>query len=149
MRRLGERIRTGKRYQHRRGAYAIALIGDGVLLTVKHAEMPELQLPGGGIDAGESPLQALHREVMEETGWRIADARHIGAYRRFTYMPDYDQWAEKVCTVYLARAIRPLGEPTEMDHTAMVVPLGLAASLVTPAGDREWLRRMALKIGRR
>lgn len=143
MRRLGERICPGKRYRHRMGVYAIALRGDGVLLTVKNAGVPEVQLPGGGIDPGESPLQALHREVMEETGWRIADARHIGAYRRFTYMPDYDQWAEKVCTVYLARAIHPLGEPSEADHTAMIAPLGIAASLVTPAGDREWLRRMA------
>ncbi|MFF5342243.1 NUDIX domain-containing protein [Streptomyces althioticus] len=26
-------------------------------------------LPGGGMDPGESPLEAAEREVREETGW--------------------------------------------------------------------------------
>ncbi len=37
-----------------------------------------LELPMGRWHAGEAPLEALHREVMEETGLRVADAE-IGA----------------------------------------------------------------------
>ena len=140
---MGEGIRPGHRYRHRNGVYVIALTARGVLLTLEHRPVPEIQLPGGGIEPGEPPLRALHREVAEETGWRIAEPRRIGAYRRFSYMPGYRLWAEKVCTVYLARAIRPLGEPDEADHTAFVVPLALAPSLVASAGDSAFLAQVA------
>jgi 8-oxo-dGTP diphosphatase len=94
--------------------------GDGeVLLTHQDAPWPEYQLPGGGIDAGEQPLPALHREVREETGWSIRVERRLGAFRRFTFMPEYDLWAEKVCTVYLALPVQRLGPPTEPGHRAV------------------------------
>lgn len=143
MRRLGERIRPERRYRHRNGVYVIALSGHGVLLTLERSPVPEVQLPGGGIDPGEPPLRALHREVAEETGWRIAAPRRLGAYRRFSYMPEYRLWAEKVCTIYLARAVRPLDDPGEANHSAFVAPLALAPSLVASAGDSAFLSRVA------
>jgi 8-oxo-dGTP diphosphatase len=143
MQRMGERLRAGQRYRHRAGVYVIALTGRGVLLTLEHSPVPEIQLPGGGIDAGETPLRALHREVAEETGWRIADPRRLGAYRRFSYMPEYRLWAEKICTVYLARAVYPLDDPAEVAHTAFVAPLAIAPSLVASAGDSAFLARVA------
>jgi 8-oxo-dGTP diphosphatase len=38
----------------------------------------EWQLPGGWIDAGESPQQAACREVFEETGLKLQEPRFIG-----------------------------------------------------------------------
>jgi 8-oxo-dGTP pyrophosphatase MutT (NUDIX family) len=40
------------------------------LLVFSHARFPEagLQVPGGSLDAGESPVDALHRELLEEAG---------------------------------------------------------------------------------
>lgn len=83
IRRFGDRPEPGRRYILRRGVYAILPAGSRLLLTVQHQPHPDLQLPGGGVDPGESPLSALHREVLEETGWRIAGARRVGAFRRF------------------------------------------------------------------
>jgi 8-oxo-dGTP diphosphatase len=80
---------------------------------------------------------------MEETGWRIAGPRRIGAYRRFSYMPEYRLWAEKVCTVYLARAVRRLAAPAEAGHHAVIVPLSAAPPLVASAGDAAFLARVA------
>ncbi len=39
-----------------------------------------LEFPAGGIDAGESPLAAAGRELLEETGWRADSLRLLGAY---------------------------------------------------------------------
>lgn len=38
----------------------------------------EWQLPGGWIEAGESPRQAARREVFEETGLELREPRFIG-----------------------------------------------------------------------
>ena len=39
-----------------------------------------LSQPGGHIEAGESPEQALVREVLEETGCRVACGELVGVY---------------------------------------------------------------------
>ena len=141
MRRFGERVIPDRKYKIRPGVYAILPFGKQLLLTYQSAPEPELQLPGGGIDPGESPLQALHREVFEETGWHIGSARYLGRFRRFAYMPEYDLWAEKIATLYVARPVRPLGSPTEAGHTAVFADAALAAEHVANPGDREFVRR--------
>lgn len=140
MRRFGEALARERRYRLRPGAYAVLLAEGDVLLTHQAEPVPEYQLPGGGVDPGEQPLAALHREVLEETGWRIGIERRLGAYRRFTYMPDYDLWAEKVCTVYLARPVRALRAPSEPGHSTIWTPLDVAAQLVASSGDAYFLR---------
>ncbi len=141
IRRFGEAVRIDRRYQLRPGAYAV-LIRDGKLLLTHQSEPhSEVQLPGGGIDAGESPIQALHREVFEETGWRIARPRRLGAFRRFTYMPEYDRWAEKLCHIYLARPTISRGDPSEPFHTAIWSSPEVAAAILGNDGDRLFVNR--------
>jgi 8-oxo-dGTP diphosphatase len=136
MRRYGEAVQPGQSYRRRPGVYAILLRGDDILLTHQKDPDDEFQLPGGGIDAGENPLPALHREVMEETGWHITGARRFGAFRRFCYMPDYGFWAEKVCTVYIAQPTLRIGPPTEAGHSAHWMPAHQAVDLLGNPGDR-------------
>ncbi len=143
--RIGEPVRTGVRYKTRPGAYAV-LVRDGkVLLTHQARPYPEFQLPGGGIDPGESPVATLHREVLEETGWCISVKRRLGCFRRFTYMPEYEFWAEKICHVFLARPAYERGAPTEPDHIAMWAEPAIAPELVGNDGDRLFLRK-ALRV---
>ncbi len=139
IRRYGEPVRSGQRYTRRPGVYAVLLRGNSILATHQAEPVPEFQLPGGGIDRGEHPIAALHREVFEETGWKIAVTRRIGAFRRFTYMPEYDLWAEKVCTVYLAHPVRRLGPPSEPGHTAIWLPVDEALLRLGSPGDRAML----------
>ncbi|SFD69377.1 NUDIX hydrolase [Roseivivax sediminis] len=141
--RFGPPPEGGRRYTLRAGAYAVLMRGGEVLVTHQEEPWPEFQLPGGGIDPGESPLQALHREVLEETGWRIAAPRRLGAFRRFTYMPEYDLWAEKLCIIYAARPVLPLGPPSEPGHMAVWMAPELAAGQLGNGGDRAYLARHA------
>jgi 8-oxo-dGTP diphosphatase len=78
---------------------------------------------------------------MEETGWRITGARRFGAFRRFCYMPDYDRWAEKICTIYVAQPTLRLGPPTEKGHSAHWMPAHQALDLLGNDGDRALLAR--------
>lgn len=142
IRRFGQAPLKGFRYKTRPGSYAILIRDSKVLLTHQAQPEPEFQLPGGGIDPGETPIAALHREVLEETGWAISISRRVGAYRRFTYMPEYEIWAEKICHIYLGRPALKLGDPSEVDHCPVWVEPETAISLIASAGDAEFLSRV-------
>jgi ADP-ribose pyrophosphatase YjhB (NUDIX family) len=58
----------------RAGAYAV-LHHDGRLLLTRLAYTGTWTLPGGGIDHGEHPSDAVRREVHEETGLPLTGAR--------------------------------------------------------------------------
>lgn len=142
IRRFGEPVKPGQTYKRRPGIYAVLWLAGDILLTHQAAPTPEFQLPGGGIDAGEHPLHALHREVYEETGWAISPIRRLGAFRRFTYMPEYDLWAEKLCTLYLARPTLRRGPPSEAGHTAVWMPAKAALSQLGNSGDRHFVKAL-------
>lgn len=46
----------------------ILLINDNKILLVKHTYQPGWYTIGGAVDKGESPLEAIHRELAEEVG---------------------------------------------------------------------------------
>ncbi len=142
MRRHGNPVRSDRTYITRAGAYGVIRDGDDILVTEQAAPVPEWQLPGGGIDPGESPLRALHRECLEETGWRVRVLRRLGAFQSYTFMPEYALWARKVCHVYLCRPVRRIGEPSEPGHRALWMPVGLAAGVLASAGDRAFVARL-------
>ncbi|WP_400084566.1 NUDIX hydrolase [Yoonia sp. R78084] len=143
IRRYGEVPQNGQRYKLRPGVYAILPRAGKLLCTYQGDPHYEVQLPGGGIDPGEHPLNALHREVFEETGWRIAAPRKLGAFRRFTFMPEYDLWAEKLCHIYLARPVRPHGPPSEPGHMALWLSVEEALTELYNDGDADFVARFA------
>lgn len=67
----------------RPSAYGI-VIKDRQLLTAKH--FGRHNLPGGGIELGETPEQAVVREVKEETGIDVANPKFI------TLEPSFFAW---------------------------------------------------------
>jgi 8-oxo-dGTP diphosphatase len=140
IRRVGEVPHRGQRYILRPGVYAILPIGRRYLLTAEMAGQIEFQLPGGGIDPGESTLQALYREVREETGWSIARPRRLGAFRRYVFMPEYDLWAEKLCHVYVASPTRQLHAPLEQHHETLILDANDAVAALGNEGDRMFMQ---------
>lgn len=64
------------------GARVLVIQGDQILL-IKHTYTPGWCTIGGGIDPGESGLQALKRELMEEVGVTLsAEPSLLGFYHR-------------------------------------------------------------------
>ncbi len=142
VRRYGEAWRKDAPYRERHGAYAILLRGGRMLLARTTQPGEEFQLPGGGVDPGESPLRALHREVLEETGWTLRPDRRLGAFQRYCYMPEYSKWARKVCHIYLCRPGLKVAEPLEPDHRPAWMDMAEAAERLYNFGDRAFVRAL-------
>lgn len=76
-----------RRHRHL-GAYGLA-IADGRVLLIRKAKGPYTgawDLPGGGIEFGESPENAVRRELMEETNLPVQELELLAVYyKRLTY----------------------------------------------------------------
>jgi 8-oxo-dGTP diphosphatase len=127
----------------RPSAYALVIGGDGRLAVVHTPK--GLYLPGGGIDPGETMVDAVAREVREECGIEIT----AGHWRIFAV--DYvhslaeDEHFEKRSTFIDARASGPARGGSEGDHVLAWMAPGEARDALTRACHRwavdEWLNR--------
>jgi 8-oxo-dGTP diphosphatase len=64
------------------GAAAVIFDDEGrVLLIKENYDRRRYGLPGGAVEPGESPLDAVARETFEETGMRAAVDHLIGLYQ--------------------------------------------------------------------
>lgn len=50
------------------------------VLLIQRRDVPVWVLPGGGIDPGEKPEEAILREMKEETGYEVKIVRQIAEY---------------------------------------------------------------------
>ena len=56
---------------------------NGNVILVKHTYTDGWYLPGGGVQAGETLVEAVQREAAEETGAFLRELRLFGVYSNF------------------------------------------------------------------
>ena len=64
----------------------VVLSEQGVLLTVR-VDLRGWELPGGHAERGESHEETVCREILEETGLRVAVDSRVGDYVRTGFLP--------------------------------------------------------------
>ena len=150
---LTDAERIGVVPHQRVAAYAV-VVADGALLLTQlagHTGAPgRWNLPGGGLDAGESATEGVVREVAEETGQLVDDVRLVDVMTQHWVgrsprgLEDY----HAVRLLHTARCPRPT-RPVVHDvggstSDARWVPLDTLASVSVVASVRAALRAVDL-----
>ena|SRR5262245_10236607 len=121
-------------------AVSAAIVRDGKLLVVRRARAPAhglYTLPGGVVEVGETLMEAVAREVREETGMTIEPVALAG-YREALVRDGQDR-VERHFVILCFAARWQAGEPVlneELDEARWIDPAELAG-LKTTAGLAE------------
>lgn len=90
----------------------------GILMIWRHRFLPDTwgwEIPGGAIDAGETPEAAARREFYEETGWKVrGPVRHLS-----THHPSVGL-VNQTFTIFAATDAEHHGEPPDANEALHV-----------------------------
>ena len=105
----------GMHYQNKASVYAIVFDKKQKRYLTVRTNSQHFFLPGGGMEVGETPEQALHRELLEETGYTIRIEAPIGRAKQYLIARNgqailNDAFFYKVTLLELTQAA------VEMDH---------------------------------
>ena len=104
--------------RQRVAAYALIRRGaDELLLTrlAPHVAFKGWTLPGGGVDHGEHPRDALRREVLEESGLHAEPGRILDVYSHHYTGPRPDGLVEDYHAIGLVFEARVLSESYDVE----------------------------------
>ncbi|MBX9976316.1 NUDIX hydrolase [Cytobacillus firmus] len=139
---FGNQIK-GLDYKIRKGAYAVIFNSENEKVLTVQNQSGHYFLPGGGIEKGESEIECLKREVLEETGYEISNYFFIGNAK--SYLP---QTKKRPMLsdgyFYLADLGDKIQEPTEEDHVMKWIEIRRLAEVLVH-GHHIWAVREGIR----
>ncbi len=126
--RLGSgRVATREVAEHSDSVCIVPIDDDGSIVMVRQFRTPTgrvlLELPAGGVEAGEVSQDTVQRELQEETGYRAAELRHLSS---FWLAPG---WCDELMHAYLATGLTPSKLAADDDEEIEVERVSPARSL--------------------
>ena len=107
---------TGRK---RNSCKAVIVRENSILLTVNNDDTGDFYLlPGGGQKLGETLLQAMQREVMEETGWMVEPGELILARDYIGANHEFSEWeadVHQIEMIFVAVPIRHVEQARVLD----------------------------------
>jgi ADP-ribose pyrophosphatase YjhB (NUDIX family) len=111
------------------GVRAVALGDDNRVFLVRHTYSPGFCLPGGGVEARETAVRSLERELDEEGGLETTGAaRLVGFY----YNPKHSSRDHVVLYLVRVRQVKPRPPDWEIAECGFF-PLDALPAETTPA----------------
>jgi 8-oxo-dGTP pyrophosphatase MutT (NUDIX family) len=112
------------------GVAGVVEDSQGRVLLVRHSYKTGWALPGGGVDRGEPPAQAVLRELAEEVGLSGGTVQFLGLYTRRA------GWATNVIALYRVTGAQIAFKPNfEIREICFADPAALPSG-TTPATVR-------------
>jgi ADP-ribose pyrophosphatase len=100
--------------RHPGGALAVPVTADGKFVLVKQYRFTAagrlLEFPAGTVEANESPLETIKREIEEETGYKANKWQDMG---KFILAPGY---SDEYIYAFLAQDLEKLAIPPQQDE---------------------------------
>ena len=128
LREFGTRL-AGVDYIERPGVYAV--------IENNHKQIAVIEtstgyfLPGGGVASGETEMDALKREIIEEIGYQVSIVADIGEAVEYIKAHTERKYYQIHGKFYKVQIDSKVGEGIEKDHRLVWLSQGDASTLLT------------------
>lgn len=133
----GGRVATREIAEHSDSICVVPVDEDGNVLLVRQFRKPTetilLEVPAGGVEAGEGIEETVQRELQEEVGYQAGTLQHLAG---FWLAPG---WCTEYMHAYLATDLTPATRDADDDENIEVerVPLERALELIASGGIQD------------
>ena len=111
---IGER-KDNIKYKKRKSAYSIIVRDIDDKIAIATDKEGVYFLLGGGSNIGETNIETLKREIIEETGYSIKNTRYFDEIRSWYYSDKYG-YIDTKASIYISEFYRKICNPIETDH---------------------------------
>ncbi len=136
----------GSPLEWRVSAYGLIIKNDQLLLT-KNREKKLFDVPGGGIEFGETIEQAIRREALEEAGAQVRVGQLVEIAEDYFYHQTKKKFYQTVLLYFSAELIGSLDEPSDPRTTfADFVPVSQLHQYPTTSVTNHAIQKLLGKV---